>query len=87
MNTPSQAIRRDLTHLLTEEEVAERLHTTVDSVRWMRRKGRVRFIRIAGNRKVRFWWPHLMEDLSLFSPTGNGGKNSKQEDNHVHANG
>ena len=48
MSTPPTATRRDLTHLLTEEDVAKRLGTTVDSVRWMRRKGRVRFIRIAG---------------------------------------
>lgn len=75
MSTPPTATRRDLTHLLTEEDVAKRLGTTVDAVRWMRRKGRVRFIRIAGNRKVRFWWPHLMEDLALVEPNSSGSSN------------
>jgi len=68
MKTNPKATTRDLTHLLTEEEVAKRLGTTIDSVQWMRRKKRIRFIRIAGNRKVRFWWPHLMEDLALVTP-------------------
>lgn len=79
MTTPPTATRRDLTHLLTEEDVAKRLGTTVDSVRWMRRKGRVRFIRIAGNRKVRFWWPHLMEDLSLTEPAGSESNNPNRK--------
>lgn len=29
----------------------------------MRRTGRISFIKIAGNRKVRFRWPQVLEDL------------------------
>lgn len=57
--------KRDLTHLLTESALAERLATSVPSVRTMRRMGRLRCVRLAGNRKVRFWWPQVMEDLAL----------------------
>ncbi len=49
--------------LLDEPELASRLKTTVASVRWMRRTGRISFIKIAGNRKVRFRWPQVLEDL------------------------
>ncbi|MEI6494174.1 MAG: hypothetical protein WCO94_16635 [Verrucomicrobiota bacterium] len=77
MTTPLTAKSTDLTHLLNEREVADRLGTSVDSVRWMRRKRRIRFIRIAGNRKVRFWWPHVMEDLSLLTLLGVSGGNNK----------
>jgi hypothetical protein len=51
------------TEFLTESEVAARLKTTVASVRWMRRTGRIGFVKIAGNRKVRFLWPQVLEDL------------------------
>jgi hypothetical protein len=51
------------TEFLTESEVAARLKTTVASVRWMRRAGRISFVKIAGNRKVRFLWPQVLEDL------------------------
>ena len=57
--------KRDLTHLLTEDALAERLATSIGSVRTMRRKGRLRCVRLAGNRKIRFWWPQVLEDLSL----------------------
>lgn len=49
--------------LLDEPELAARLKTSVESVRWMRRSGRISFIKIAGNRKVRFRWPQVLEDL------------------------
>lgn len=54
------------THLLDEAALAERLGTTPDSVEWLRRKRKISFIRIAGNRKVRFWWPQVLEDLKRF---------------------
>ena len=57
---------RDHSHLLDEAALAERLGTTADSVEWLRRKRRISFIRIAGNRKVRFWWPQVLEDLKRF---------------------
>jgi hypothetical protein len=51
------------TDLLTETELAARLKTSVASVRWMRRTGRLSFIKIAGNRKVRFIWHQILSDL------------------------
>jgi hypothetical protein len=63
MNTASPDTTHDQTQLFTESEVAARLKTTVASVRWMRRTGRLSFIKIAGNRKVRFAWPQVLEDL------------------------
>jgi hypothetical protein len=49
--------------ILDESELAARLKTSVASVRWMRRTGRISFIKIAGNRKVRFRWPKVLDDL------------------------
>lgn len=49
--------------ILDESELALRLKTSAASVRWMRRTGRISFIKIAGNRKVRFRWPQILEDL------------------------
>jgi hypothetical protein len=49
--------------ILDESELAVRLKTSVASIRWMRRAGRISFIKIAGNRKVRFRWPQVLEDL------------------------
>lgn len=49
--------------ILDESELAVRLKTSVASIRWMRRTGRISFIKIAGNRKVRFRWPQVLEDL------------------------
>lgn len=63
MSTSSPTTAQDLTHLLTEEDVAARIRTTVASVRWMRRTGRLTYIKIAGNRKVRFRWSQVLEDL------------------------
>ena len=70
MTTLSTPTNRDLTHLLTECEVAERLSTTIDSIRWMRRKHKLRFVKIAGNRKVRFLWAEVLEDISSLSSVG-----------------
>lgn len=55
-----------LEELLEESELAARLKTTVASVRWMRRTGRISYIKIAGNRKVRFNWHQVLEDLRAF---------------------
>lgn len=49
--------------LIDEAEVARRLKTSVDSVRWMRRTRRLSYIKIAGNRKVRFNWPQVLAEL------------------------
>ena len=49
--------------IIDEIELARRLKTTADSVRWMRRSGRISFLKIAGNRKVRFVWPEVLEEL------------------------
>jgi hypothetical protein len=49
--------------ILDESELALRLKTSVASIRWMRRAGRISFIKIAGNRKVRFRWTQVLEDL------------------------
>lgn len=49
--------------LIDEAEVARRLKTSVDSVRWMRRTRRLSYLKIAGNRKVRFIWPQVLAEL------------------------
>lgn len=49
--------------LIDEAEVARRLKTSVDSVRWMRRTRRLSYFKIAGNRKVRFIWPQVLAEL------------------------
>jgi len=48
--------------LLDEPSVAERLGTTPDSIRWLRRTGKLRFIRL-GHNSVRFFWSQVIEDL------------------------
>jgi hypothetical protein len=48
---------------LNSEELAARLGITLDSLVWLRRKRKISFIRMAGNRNVRFWWPQVVEDL------------------------
>jgi hypothetical protein len=63
MSAAHPATTRDQQELLTETEVAARLKTSVASVRWMRRTGRLGYIKIAGNRKVRFAWRQVLEDL------------------------
>lgn len=59
--TPHQT--QPLEEILDESELAARLKTSVASVRWMRRTGRISFVKIAGNRKVRFRWPQVLDDL------------------------
>jgi hypothetical protein len=54
---------QDPAPLLTESELAAWLKTTVASVRWMRRTGRLSYLKIAGNRKVRFDRGQVLEDL------------------------
>ena len=54
---------QDPAPLLTEAELAAWLKTTVASVRWMRRTGRLSYLKIAGNRKVRFDRGQVLEDL------------------------
>jgi hypothetical protein len=66
MNNSANPQSYDHTHLLDETALAERLGTTVDGVTWLRRKRKISFIRLAGNRKVRFWWPQVLEDLKRF---------------------
>ncbi len=66
MSTTAATGNPDHSHLLDEAALAERLGTTPDSVEWLRRKRKISFIRIAGNRKVRFWWPQVLEDLKRF---------------------
>lgn len=63
MSASPDTLTRDHSHLLDQAALAERLGTTPDSVEWLRRKRKISFIRIAGNRKVRFWWPQVLEDL------------------------
>ena len=46
--------------------LCERLNLTPDQVAWLRRKRRISFIRLAGNRPVRFWWPQVVQDLRRF---------------------
>lgn len=66
MTTTSDTGNPDHSHLLDEAALAERLGTTTASIEWLRRKRKISFIRIAGNRKVRFWWPQVLEDLKRF---------------------
>lgn len=60
-HTPHQPLQ--LEEILDESGLAVRLKTSVASIRWMRRSGRISFIKIAGNRKVRFRWPQILDDL------------------------
>ncbi len=77
-DSPSTTI--PLPELLDESELALRLKTSVASVRWMRRAGRLSYIKIAGNRKVRFRWPQVMEDLSAMEVRAavNGDERARQ---------
>ena len=63
MNTLPPTTAHDPAPLLTESELAAWLKTTVASVRWMRRTGRLSYLKIAGNRKVRFDRDQVLEDL------------------------
>jgi hypothetical protein len=60
--------------LIDEAEVARRLKTSVDSVRWMRRTRRLSYIKIAGNRKVRFFWPQVLAELRAAEVKGIGSR-------------
>lgn len=51
---------------LNIDDLAARLATTADGVRYLCRKRKISFIRIATNRKIRFWWPQVVEDLRRF---------------------
>jgi hypothetical protein len=59
---------------IDEAELALRLSTTVDSVRWMRRTRRLSYIKIAGNRKVRFIWPQVLAELRAAEVKGIGSR-------------
>jgi len=49
--------------MLSQLGLASRLGMTVDQVIWLRRKRKISFIRLAGNRQIRFWWPQVVADL------------------------
>ncbi len=49
--------------MLDQKGLGERLGFTIDQVVWLRRKRKISFIRLAGNRQVRFWWPQVVADL------------------------
>ena len=63
MNSATPAPHLPEPVFLNSEEVAARLGITLDSLVWLRRKRKISFIRMAGNRNVRFWWPQVVEDL------------------------
>lgn len=63
MHSQPPTIESDQSQLFTESEIAHRLKTTVASIRWMRRTGRLSYLKIAGNRKVRFEWSQVLRDL------------------------
>lgn len=50
-------------NFIDEAQLACRLGTSVHSVRWMRRTRRISFIKLGGNRKVRFIWDQVVKDL------------------------
>ena len=52
--------------MLDQKALGERLDLTIDQVVWLRRKRKISFIRLAGNRQVRFWWPQVVQDLRRF---------------------
>lgn len=70
MSTPPVATRREPTHLFTEKDAVRQPGTTLDAVRRMRRK-------------VRFWWPRLMENLALSEPNGSAGGNPNRRLQHA----
>lgn len=69
---------------IDEAEVARRLKTSVDSVRWMRRTRRLSFIKIAGNRKVRFIWPQVLADLRSLEVKGMASRAQQLADIAAH---
>ena len=74
----SQADAPSHPELIDEAELARRLKTTVHSVRWMRRTGRISFLKIAGNRKVRFSWPQVLEDLRAYEVKAQAGADDER---------
>ena len=62
----STAPSKDSENLLDAESLAQRLGMTVHQVKWVRRRRRISFIRVAGARSVRFWWPQVLQDLRRF---------------------
>ncbi len=50
-------------NFIDEAQLACRLGTSVHSVRWMRRTRRISYIKLGGNRKVRFIWDQVLKDL------------------------
>lgn len=70
--------------LIDEAEVARRLKTSVDSVRWMRRTRRLSYIKIAGNRKVRFIWPQVLSELRAAEVKGIGSRAHQLADIAAH---
>lgn len=62
----SAVLSKDSEHLLDAATLAERLGLTLHQVKWLRRKRKISFIRLAGNRQVRFWWPQVVKDLHRF---------------------
>ena len=62
----STALSNDSDFLLNEAQLCERLGMTPDSVEWLRRRRKISFIRVAGNRQIRYWWPQIVEDLRRF---------------------
>jgi hypothetical protein len=59
----SSQLTAPLEEILDEAQLADRLKTSVASIRWMRRTGSLSYIKIAGNRKVRFRWSQVIADL------------------------
>jgi hypothetical protein len=70
--------------LIDEAEVAHRLKTSIDSVRWMRRTRRLSYIKIAGNRKVRFIWPQVLAELRAAEVKGIGNRAQQLADIAAH---
>ena len=66
MNSTAPAIHLPEPVFLNIDDLAARLATTPDGVRWLCRKRKISFIRLATNRKIRFWWPQVVEDLRRF---------------------
>lgn len=74
----SQADAPSHPEIIDEAELAHRLKTTIHSVRWMRRTGRISFLKIAGNRKVRFSWPQVLKDLRACEVQAKAGADAER---------
>jgi hypothetical protein len=62
----STALSKDSENLLDAAGLAKRLGMSIHQVKRLRRKRRISFIRVAGERSVRFWWPQAVQDLHRF---------------------